>query len=83
MSEIRYHKYISKLPKPCYVATHLKALAEYYQMNTNMPGFINHLQHKGYGYLRAFDIKYIYGPDLLTLKAWKSDTCAFIKNDGH
>ena len=31
----------SKLSKPCHVGIHLKALAEYYHMNTNMPGFLS------------------------------------------
>ena len=39
LSKVWYHKHISLLPKPCHVGIHLKALAEYYQLNTNVPGF--------------------------------------------
>ena len=39
MSKAQNHKNIGLLPKPCHVCTLWKALAEYYRMGTNVPGF--------------------------------------------
>ena len=61
-SKAQGRKYFRKPSKPCHVAIHWKALAEYFHMSTHLPGFrsffrffasfcigqISHQQHKGY-----------------------------------
>ena len=37
--KVQHHKNSWQLHKPCHVGIHLKALAEHYQMSTNVPGF--------------------------------------------
>ena len=56
-SKVQGRKDSWKLSKPCHVGTHWKALTEYFQMSTHLPGFwhfcgicigkISHQQHKG------------------------------------
>ena len=40
---MRYHKHISRLPKPCLGGIHLKALDEHYEVSINLPrtGYTN------------------------------------------
>ena len=39
LSKVQDHKNLCILTKPCHIGIYWKALVEYYQMSTNVPGF--------------------------------------------
>ena len=63
---------MQKPSDPCHVGIHKKALAEYFQMSTHMPGFLHHFV---FAKLATISIRVNpFWPEILTIFAWSFDT---------